>query len=116
VLEGRAIQDVWRVSTPTQNPLGYGTTIRFYDPEIDAWRVTWHGVMNGTVYRFVARQQGSEIVMEGQEAGELSQWIFSNIEVDSFKWRAVASTDDGRSWVTQQEMVGRRQDPSAVMT
>jgi pimeloyl-ACP methyl ester carboxylesterase len=107
-LEGRAIQDVWRVATPTQNPLGYGTTVRFYDPKIDAWRVTWHGLLNGTVYRFLARQQGSEIVMEGQEPGERARWIFYEIQADSFRWRAVTSSDGGQSWSTEQEMEVRR--------
>ena len=66
VLEGRAVQDVWRVSAGGHDPLGYGTTIRFYDPAIDAWRVTWHGVLTGSVQRFTARRQGAEIVMEAR--------------------------------------------------
>jgi hypothetical protein len=108
ILEGRAVQDVWRISTPKADPVGYGTTIRFYDPKIDAWRVTWHGVLNGVVYKFIARRAGSEIVLEGEDLGEPSRWIFSNIEPDSFRWRAVSSTDGGKSWVLDQAMVVRR--------
>lgn len=108
ILEGRAVQDVWRISTPQADPVGYGTTIRFYDPKIDAWRVTWHGVLNGVVYRFLARRVGSEIVMEGEDLGEPSRWIFSDIAPDSFRWRAVSSPDGGKSWVLDQAMVVRR--------
>jgi pimeloyl-ACP methyl ester carboxylesterase len=111
VLEGRAVQDVWRVSAPGRDPLGYGTTIRFYDPAIDAWRVTWHGVLTGSVQRFIARRQGAEIVMEAEGGEQPSRWIFSDIEPAGFRWRAVSSADGGRSWVTEQEMVARRRPP-----
>ena len=114
VLEGRAIQDVWRVppraelETASDPPTGYGTTVRFYDPQIDAWHVTWNGVVTGSVFVFVARQQGDEIVMEAQGERELSRWIFSHIAKESFRWRAVVSTDGGTTWITEQEMVARR--------
>ena len=52
ILEGRAIQDVWRVpgAGPGAPPRGYGTTIRAWDPELDAWRVTWiSGLSGGTI-------------------------------------------------------------------
>lgn len=46
VLEGRAVQDVWiiprRASSPAFPIAGnwYGTTLRVYDPTIDAWRIS----------------------------------------------------------------------------
>jgi hypothetical protein len=36
VLEGRAIQDVWILPG-----VFYGTTMRVYDPGIDAWHILW---------------------------------------------------------------------------
>src|SRR5262245_28246304 len=36
VLEGRAIQDVWILPG-----LFYGSTLRVYDPGIDAWHILW---------------------------------------------------------------------------
>ena len=117
VLEGRAIQDVWRVKRRPDDaePLGYGTTLRVYDPEIDAWHVTWHGALNGSTFRFLARKLGGEIVMEGLETEELSRWIFSEITPQSFRWRAVASADGGKTWVTEQEMSARRRDASGAL-
>ena len=36
VLEGRAIQDVWALPG-----FFYGTTLRVYDPALDAWHILW---------------------------------------------------------------------------
>jgi hypothetical protein len=57
VLGGRAVQDVWIVPGrgqpgEGQPPLAFhGSTIRFYDPAIDAWRSTWIEPVNGRVRR-----------------------------------------------------------------
>ena len=118
VLEGRAVQDVWIVPAlkepreTGQGHVGYGTTIRFYDPRLDAWHVTWNGVMNGSVFRFLARENGHEIVMEAKEREEdgLSRWIFSDVTPRSFRWRSVASNDGGKTWVVDQEMAARRRE------
>src|SRR5258707_3050400 len=48
-LEGRAVQDVWivpprgelRRGDAAANVNSYGTTLRVYDPDIDAWRIQW---------------------------------------------------------------------------
>ena len=114
-LEGRAIQDVWiapkrSLRASSQAARGeYGSTLRFYDPKIDAWRSTWIGPARCYVLPFVARQVGDEIVLEGNfESGKSRKWIFSDITSESFEWRAVES-DDG--WLTQQkvqEMSARR--------
>lgn len=119
VLEGRAIEDVWRVPSRvaqarTGGPLiGYGATIRFYDPRIDAWRVVWSGVLSGTVQVFTARALGGEIVLEQVTGKEISRWIFSDMTPSSFRWRAATSADGGASWTTEQEMVARRRPEGA---
>jgi hypothetical protein len=49
VLEGRAIQDVWIVPSRGEGRAGdaannvdvYGTTLRTYDPRIEAWHMQW---------------------------------------------------------------------------
>jgi hypothetical protein len=42
ILDGKAVQDVW-ASTDEKNmkPIPEGTTVRFYDPRIDAWPSVW---------------------------------------------------------------------------
>ena len=114
VLEGRAVQDVWRVTAPDENGQpglrGYGTTVRTWDPEIQAWRSTWIGVLNATVTTFIGRAVGSEIRLEPErmEPGEMYRWVFFEIATDSFRWRAESSSDSGATWRVEQAMRARR--------
>lgn len=115
VLEGRAVQDVWilygvadRAKGGTPSNLEYGTTVRFYDPKIDAWQVVWNGPMNGNQRTFVARKIGDEIVMEGKSDSSMLRWIFSEIKPQSFRWRDLGSEDEGKTWRLQEEMFVRR--------
>src|SRR5919199_40845 len=86
VLEGRAVQDVWIVprrgerSQQSVVRSDYGTTIRFYDPAIDAWRIVYISPLQGELLTFVGRKVGDEIVLEGRDAEGLPmRWIFSEI-------------------------------------
>jgi hypothetical protein len=115
VLEGRAVQDVWivpRRSLREGSNAGvgeYGTTIRFYDPRLDAWLVTWSGPLNGARRTLVARPSGDEIVQFGRtDDGHPMRWIFSAISEESFIWRSLSSTDGERTWRLREEMHVRR--------
>lgn len=115
ILEGRGVQDVWRVpsraeSARTGAPIhGYGTTVRFYDPAIQAWRSTWHGVVKGEVIAFVGNKVGEEIHLEDRSAApELRRWAFSAITPASFHWRNERSADGGATWHLDQEMSALR--------
>ena len=114
-LGGRAIQDVWiapsRQARERDGSDGeWGTTIRFYDPEIDAWRSTWLGPRHHVVMPFIARRIEDEIVLEGSfEEGVTTRWIFSDITSQSFSWRSVESRDGGATWTLHQQMKARRQ-------
>lgn len=119
VLEGRAVQDVWIVprreerdkTSPVKSD--YGTTIRFYDSEIDAWRVVYVSPLHGDLVTFIARKVGDEIVLEGQDSdGSPMRWIFSNITEQSFHWRRVVSPDGGKNWRLHKEMFVRRAEAS----
>jgi hypothetical protein len=115
VLEGRAIQDVFAVPN-----LFYGTSLRFYDPHIDAWKVFWIDPLKSVCFRMVGRAKGSEIVNEGVETPELARaydlpekpaatvrWIFSDIAADSFRWRSERSAGEA-PWQLQREYFARR--------
>src|SRR5688572_3208914 len=72
VLDGRAIQDVFinpRRSdrTPDAPQFGnwYGTTFRFLDPSIRAWRVFWLNPDDGVRAELIGRKRGRDIVQEG---------------------------------------------------
>ncbi|MGZ4358461.1 MAG: hypothetical protein ACXVYM_01525 [Gaiellaceae bacterium] len=117
VLQGHAIQDVLlspRHDEPDTGSFEYGTTIRLYDPRIDAWRVFWIGSVSGSCVSLIARQDGDAIVLEGPARdGGLHRWTFSEIGDDSFRWRGYRSGDERRTWPLEEEMLVRRRRPAS---
>jgi hypothetical protein len=115
VLEGRAIQDVIlsppreerrRTGAPADD---YGMAIRFYDPRIDAWRVTALTPVFGVVVNLIARPVGDTIVQEGRAPdNKLYRWVFSDITDDTFRWSGYVSADEGRTWLNDEEIQGHR--------
>jgi len=114
ILNGRAVQDVWMsTDEKTGKAIPEGTTVRFYDPKIDAWHSVWISPTQGVVKTFVARQVRDEIVLEGKNTeGYPVKWIFSEITPDSFKWRSEETRDNGKSWTLKEEMRIRRRHQS----
>jgi hypothetical protein len=116
VLEGRAIQDVWIVPPRGQRQgdtakLGnfYGTTLRVYDPKLDAWHVQWTDPVSQTYLSMIGRRQGDGIVQLGTAPdGSQIRWSFSEIAPDSFLWRGETSRDDGKTWQLNLEFLARR--------
>ena len=110
ILDGRAVQDVWMtIDEETGRAIPEGTTVRFYDPKIDAWHSVWLSPTQGAVKTFLGRKIGKEIVLEGKtDQGYLVKWIFSDITPSSFSWHSEESHDHGRSWMLREEMRIRR--------
>jgi len=112
VLGGRAVQDVWKVPIDPADAPGmrgfHGTTIRFCDPEIDAWRSTWLDPLNCSVRRFIGRPVDGGIVLNGVDGDPLERWSFRDITAETFRWTGKLSRDGGRTWVLYEEMRARR--------
>jgi hypothetical protein len=117
VLEGRAIQDLWITPPRTGRKTGwhepgnrYSTTMRIYDPALDAWHILWMNPPNGVILRQLGRRSGNEIVQmsEPDANGELTRWVYRDITRDSFRWCSERSKDDGLHWQLVQEMRARR--------
>ncbi len=110
ILGGSAIQDVWiGHDEGTLKLTLFGTTIRFYDPKIDAWRSTWLSPLKGLARLFIARKVKNEIVLETKTAeGNPERWVFSEITPNSFRWHSDESHDDGKTWQLTEEMRIRR--------
>lgn len=121
VLEGRALQDVWMLprraerqpdSPPRPLPVTgdwYGTTLRIYDPGIDAWHIFWHNPATQLYTRQIGRARGADIVQEGRhDSGALTRWSFTRIRPESFRWLGEISADGGASWRLQVEVSARR--------
>ena len=110
-LGGRAVADVWicpRRTPEGDSPGEHGLSLRFYDPDLGAWRSTWLGPGKRVVRAFQARADGDGIVLSGSfDDGDL-RWTFSDIRPDSFRWRNEVSHDGGRTWRVQQTFAARR--------
>jgi hypothetical protein len=110
-LAGRAVADVWicpRRTGSGHSAGEHGLSLRFYDPELGAWRSTWMGPDRGIVRAFVARPTGTGIALDGRFDGVDIRWSFSDIGPTSFRWRNEESTDGGASWRLVQTFDARR--------
>ena len=115
-LQGRAIQDVWRI--PGRDPNGpddpskslmFGTTLRIYDPAIDAWHIIWSDPVKQYYSRQIGRARGADILQEGTDAdGTPVRWSFTSITANSFHWHGERSHDGGKTWRTEVEFFVRR--------
>jgi hypothetical protein len=104
VLDGRAIQDVWILPG-----VFHGTTLRVYDPNIDAWHIHWLDPIQQAYPRMIGRARGKDIVQEGRnDAGDAIRWSFTKIAADSFHWLGEISQDGGEHWRMQLEFLARR--------
>jgi len=103
-LEGRAIQDVWILPG-----VFYGTTLRIYDPGIDAWHIIWSDPLRQYYSRQIGRAHGSDIIQVGKaDDGVATRWSFTDITADSFRWLGEKSLDGEVRWRLQAEFLARR--------
>jgi hypothetical protein len=118
ILQGRAIQDVWMIPRLKERRLGieplpgagnwYGTTLRIYDPNLDAWRTLWNDPATNFFTQQIGRAHGRDIVQEGPDPrGGNMRWTFSEIEPTSFHWTAERSVDN-EHWRKEVDIRARR--------
>ncbi len=110
ILGGTAVQDVWSGNQEGSKKITlHGTTVRFYDPKIDAWRSTWLSPIKGLVRTFIGRRVNDEIVLESTTPGGYPEkWIFSQITPQSFRWHSEETHDGGKTWLLTEEMQIRK--------
>ena len=116
VLEGRAIQDVWimprcsdRSDELAKENNMYGTTLRAYDPSIQAWRITWINPVTGHYEEQIGRRIGEDIVQVGARFdGTPTRWRFTEITPDSFHWIGESLMADGSTWRLEGEFRAKR--------
>lgn len=103
-LDGRAVQDVWILPG-----IFYGTTLRVYDPAIDAWHILWSDPLKQLYTRQTGRAQGADIVQLGEaDNGVPLRWRFTDITPNSFRWLGERSPDNGTTWQLQADFRARR--------
>jgi len=115
-LEGRAVQDVWimprraeRSAADDRTNNMFGTTLRVWDPAIQAWRITWINPVTGHREEQIGRRSGADIIQIGARAdGTPTRWRFTEIGPDSFHWLGEALQPDGTTWRLEGEFRARR--------
>ena len=112
ILGGRAVQDVWGSVDPRTHRFSpWGTTVRYYDPHLGAWRSTWISPHQKAVRRFIGRRVGCEIVLQEEDRGlSTERWVFSDIGSRSFRWYALKRQRRGGPWRLVEEMRIKRRD------
>jgi hypothetical protein len=116
VLEGRAVQDVWimpersgRTAATGRSNNMFGTTLRVWDPSIQAWRISWTNPVSGHREEQVGSRRGAEIVQRGTRPdGTSTRWRFTEITDSSFHWLGEALEQDGQTWRLEGEFRARR--------
>ena len=116
VLEGRAVQDVWIMPRRSERSANvdrtmnmYGTTLRSWDPTIQAWRIAWTNPVSGHREEQIGRRSGNDIVQMGARAdGTQTRWTFTEITPDSFHWLGEALQPDGITWRLEGEFRAAR--------
>jgi hypothetical protein len=116
VLEGRAVQDVWIMPRRSERPANpgkggnrYGTTLRVWDPSIQAWRVTWINPVTGSRDELIGQRSGKDIVQVGTHSdGTPIRWIFTEVTPDSFHWTGEVLNPDGKTWKLEAEFHAKR--------
>lgn len=115
VLEGRGVQDTWIMPArgaragvgPGQNM--YGTTLRTWDPTIEAWRIAWTNPAHSHYEQQIGRRSGKDIVQLGVRAnGTATRWMFTEITPRSFHWLGDALAPDGHTWQREGEFLATR--------
>ena len=112
ILEGRALQDIWIWRDPVRAERSMGTTIRFFDPKRQTWRVVWTTPFALAVTMLEGGGDRHRIVLEGDggSRGRL-RWSFNDITAHDFNWRGELSTDGGKTWRLREDHHMRRVAP-----
>jgi hypothetical protein len=94
------VQDTWIV--PGRKQPGdprmrafHGTTVRFYDAAIDAWRSTLIEPINARVRRFIGRHADGQLILLSDEEDPWLRWRFTDIGPGSALWIDEISHDRG---------------------
>ncbi len=106
ILDGFAIADEYRMTTPAGELLVLGINLRAYDSKKKAWNMKWLNALAGTWVDLGpedlggVKADGKAITYSMKEpvaAHLLTRATYTNISADHFTWRGEKS-NDGKAW------------------
>ena len=120
ILDGRVIQDVLVYPNPDMNmsiairERRTGTSLRYFNSKNGTWKIIWLGAVTGNIVFLTGKTSGKEIILEEVNStdGDISKWIFTDINPNQFHWKGFNSKDNGNTWTLDQEMFGYRRETS----
>lgn len=106
ILEGYAIADDYRMTSPSGELLVLGTNFRVYDTSKQAWNIKWLQALDGTWWDLGPEELGgvrfdgpsvTYCFREPTGARAYQRVTYTNISKTYFTWRGERS-DDGKAW------------------
>jgi hypothetical protein len=106
ILDGYAIADEYRMTTPVDELLVLGINLRSYDAKKKAWNLKWLNALAGTWTDLGPEELGG-VVADGKAISyqmkepvtrpAFTRATYTNISADHFTWRGDRS-GDGKTW------------------
>ena len=105
VLDGRAIQDVWKPTANADGKVFPGTNLRTYDAETGIWNVVWTIASSARIEPFISSFRNDIIHITTERAASatfpahMMHISFYNISEQHFDWKYESSPlTDGQNW------------------
>lgn len=106
ILDGMAIADEYRMTTPAGKLLVLGVNLRAYDAKKKVWNMKWLNALAGTWVDLGPEELGGVTVhgksitysmLEPMAAHRLTRATYTSVSEDRFTWRGERS-NDGKAW------------------
>ncbi len=106
ILDGYAIADEYRMTTPAGELLVLGINLRCYDSKKKAWNMKWLNALAGTWVDLGPKELGGVMADEKAISYSMKEPVarhaftratYTNISADHFTWRGDRS-NDGKTW------------------
>ena len=87
----------------------YGTTLRVWDPSIQAWRITWSNPAGDHLEQQIGRRSGNDIVQIGvRPDGTTTRWTVHRDHARLIPLARRIAAADGKTWTLEGEFRARR--------
>jgi hypothetical protein len=106
ILDGYAIEDEYRMATPSGELIVLGMNFRAYDPKKNTWNMKWLNALTGTWVDLGSEELGgfhidakeiSYIIKETAGDHAFTRATYTNIDANHFTWLGEKSSDN-KTW------------------